>query len=91
MPTSIYTPPSPPISLTLSLALPYNPPYSQGDYCSHEGKIWKAKTSISSGASWSSASWDEVVITNELSLIVYSSTEPSNPTEGMIWLKPEEV
>jgi len=44
----------------------YSPPYNIGEYCSRDGKIYKCKSAVSSGAAWYASNWDEVVIADEI-------------------------
>lgn len=40
--------------------------YAAGDYCTHDGKLYRAKQDIAAGPVWDAALWDEVTVGGEV-------------------------
>ena len=55
-------------SATDMIADPYSSSatYSVGDYCSHEGKLYRCTTAISTAEAWTAANWTETTVGDEI-------------------------
>lgn len=55
-------------SATGMIADPYSSSatYSVGDYCSHDGKLYRCTTAISTAEDWTAAHWTETTVGDEL-------------------------
>ena len=51
--------------------------YSVGDYCIHNGALYRCTTAITTGEAWTSGHWTETSIGDDLSKITIKFTEPT--------------
>ena len=53
--------------------------YAVGDYCTHEGLLYKCTTAVSTAGAWNAANWTAVAVTNE---IRYAFAAPTPSVSG---------
>lgn len=57
--------------------------YAVGDYCLHDGSLYKCSTAISSPEAWTAGHWTQIKITGELSTLNGNITPSAYNTTGI--------